>query len=621
VDATISDSPSLSQADIQRFVDYAFWCQIWSAALMVSVVKTSARFHPFDPADFGSPVMRQLLLSSYPVSPFDALKRLINSDREFQQARRSHDLTTLMSYYRQIRRPVAVFVDTIDEYFEGYVDSGDPNAAEASYLHRNKDSRIWIVGQLGICRAIRELLGVNPHVKIFVSIRKEAFNSLDYYDRNAVNISSLVVQLHYSGDELSRIFDKNIAAMQRDDLTQPREATPIARFIGALNAMIVNPITKKSEFFYDFVLRHSLYRPRDLMLIGGKIAQIPAGLRTQERLRAAVDQAAGEIVWHYLAEMRGLTDVPDRSLFGLIPSNVLDRSTLKRIAETYFARLKEKGLGASNTHPFCALYRLGLLGVVRRNREQKDIQIFRRPHDIEHDGSKVTLPAERHYLIHPALDDIIAQSSSDYIRAFHTRNVIGHGNRWREGKIFKCAAKGDLSSFSRVLSDPVVGEHFARYLGSEFEKCKKEVEYAALESGDSVVLVDDSADRVLSAARSLQRAVRRFQMPQDFRFGAAVGAIAFSTTHADGQSVRVPSAGIVIRAAARIEPHAAPGTMLCTEEFLSELDERSRLLFAPVTQASLQGAGLLLGDDGVAVIRKNDHEEPVETRLFQAPLG
>jgi len=164
-------------------------------------------------------------------------------------------------------------------------------------------------------------------------------------------------------------------------------------------------------------------------------------------------------------------------------------------------------------------------------------------------------------------------------------------------------------------------EHFSRYLGSEFEKCKKEVEYAALESGDSVVLVDDSADRVLSAARSLQRAVRRFQVPQDFRFGAAVGAIAFSTMHTDGQSARIPSAGIVIRTAARIEPHAAPGTMLCTEAFLSELDERSRSLFVPVTHELLQGAGLLLGDDGVAVIRKNDQEEPVETKLFQAPLG
>ena len=83
--------------------------------------------------------MRQLLLSSYPVSPFDALKQMINSNREFQQARRSHDLTTLMSYYRQIRRPVAVFIDTIDEYFEGYVSQSD---SDASYLHRNKDSRI-----------------------------------------------------------------------------------------------------------------------------------------------------------------------------------------------------------------------------------------------------------------------------------------------------------------------------------------------------------------------------------------------------------------------------------------------------------------------------------------------
>ena len=452
-------------------------------------------------------------------------------------------------------------------------------------------------------------------------IRKEAFNSLYHYDRNAVNISSLVVQLHYSADELSRIFDNNIAAMQPEDLAQPREATPIGRFVGAPNAMIVNPITKKSEFFYDFVLRHSLYRPRDLMLIGGKIAQIPAAARNQEQLRAAVDQAAGEIVWYYLAEMRGLTEVPDRSLFDLIPSNVLDRSALERIAEAYLARLKEKGVEASDAHPFGALYRLGLLGVVRRNREQKDIQIFRRPHDIEHDGSKATLPAERHYLIHPALDDIIAQASSDYIRAFHTRNVIGHDNRWREGKIFKCAAKGDVSHYSRVLSDAVVGEHFARYLGIEFEKCKKEVEYAALEAGDLVVLVDDSADRVLSAARSLQRAVRRFQMPQDFRFGAAVGAIAFLTTQMDGQSIRIPSAGIVIRTAARIEPHAAPGTMLCTEDFLSELDGRSRVLFTPVTEAPLQAAGLLLGDDGVAVIRKNDQEEAVETRLFQAPLG
>src|SRR5262249_36068897 len=133
VDATISDSPSLSQADVQRFVDYAFWCQAWSAALMTSVVKNSAKFSPLDPDDFHSGVVRQLLLSSYSVSPFDALKRLISSGREFQQARRSHDFTTLMSYYRQIRRPIAVFVDTIDEYFEGYVEGAIQYTDDESY--------------------------------------------------------------------------------------------------------------------------------------------------------------------------------------------------------------------------------------------------------------------------------------------------------------------------------------------------------------------------------------------------------------------------------------------------------------------------------------------------------
>ena len=88
---------------------------------------------------------------------------------------------------------------------------------------------------------------------------------------------------------------------------------------------------------------------------------------TQERLRAAVDQAAGEIVWYYLAEMRGLTEVPDRSLFSLIPTNVLDRSALKRIAEAYANRLKEKEL-ESLTTSFIGLFR----GEALAGRERED---------------------------------------------------------------------------------------------------------------------------------------------------------------------------------------------------------------------------------------------------------
>src|ERR1044072_5507257 len=57
VDATISDSPSLSHADLQRFVDYAFWCQVWSVALMASVVKSTMKFSPIDLDEFRSPII------------------------------------------------------------------------------------------------------------------------------------------------------------------------------------------------------------------------------------------------------------------------------------------------------------------------------------------------------------------------------------------------------------------------------------------------------------------------------------------------------------------------------------------------------------------------------------
>src|SRR5262249_27722827 len=124
------------------------------------------------------------------------------------------------------------------------------------------------------------------------------------------------------------------------------------------------------------------------------------------------------------------------------------------------------------------------------------------------------------------------------------------------------------------MNDPVVGDQFTRYLRREFENCKQEVEYAALEGGDSVVFVDESADRVISAARCVHEAARRFQIPQSFRFGAHVGAIAFSK--GDGHNVELPSVALVIRAAGRIEPYAAPGTILCSEDFFSEVDESLR---------------------------------------------
>ena len=84
--------------------------------------------------------------------------------------------------------------------------------------------------------------------------------------------------------------------------------------------------------------------------------------------------------------------------------------------------------------------------------------------------------------------------------------------------------------------------------------------------------------------------------------------------------VQVIGQGVVIRAAARIEPYATAGTILCTEEFVSELDETARTLFTPLEPPPSQMPGLAPRDNGMVAIRKNEHEEPIEVRLFQAAL-
>jgi hypothetical protein len=592
--------------------------QAWSAALMTSVVKSSTRFLSLPFEEFKSPVIRHLLASPQPVSPFDALKRLITSEKDFHQAKRTHDFSTLMMHYKQIRRPIAVFVDTIDEYLEGYIDKGQ-NGDETNYIHKNHDSRIWVVGQLGMCRAIRELLGVNSHIKIFASIRKEAFNDLEYFDNNAININGLVVSLQYTKDDLLRIIDKNILYVRQENLVHPREANPIGRFLGSPNVRILNPITRRAELFYDFLLRHTLHRPRDLMLIGGLIDNTGPAHRTQERVHEAVYEAAAQMIRLYLAEMRGFADIPAKSIFGLIPKNVLSKTDICQISELYTKDMERRGLEINGMDPVISLYRLGLVGVVRRTREQKYIQLFRQPHEVEREEVSLFLPDEKYYLIHPALDEIIKRARTDYIATFHTTNLIGHGYSWEEAKFFKCATKGDIKRYSRVMNDPVVGDQFIRYLRREFENCRKEVEYAVLEGGDSVVFVDDSADRVISAARCIQEAARRFQIPQSFRFGAHVGAMAFSK--GDGRNAELPSVALVIRAAGRIEPYASPGTILCTQEFVSEVDESVRSNFTSVKTSPSGEYGLLFSDDGSVVIRKSDEDEPINTKLFQLPLG
>src|SRR5436309_3204536 len=150
------------------------------------------------------------------------------------------------------------------------------------------------------------------------------------------------------------------------------KADPIEAFLG--RTTITHVYTRVEEDAFEYVCRHTLLRPRDLMTIGERLTALrPDERRNEYRLKEAVNQAATEIAHEYLAEIApyvaGLD--PDR-LFQRLPGHVIARAELEAILGN--------GDAFEGSDPFSSLYRVGLLGYVQHDRVRGEWrQRFLRP--------------------------------------------------------------------------------------------------------------------------------------------------------------------------------------------------------------------------------------------------
>ena len=321
----------------------------------------------------------------------------------------------------------------------------------------------WHLAQYGIAAAARELSHINTHVKIYVSIRKEVLQGIigDTYFGQQLRSKSLIVS--YTDNDLLEIIHKNITHSDAEDLADPRSNDPVSAFFGPLSR-VTHPTTGDEEEVLGFWLRHTLGRPRDVVSIGKAIASIPPANRSERKVREAVRWEAKTLATAYFAEMAPHLDGFDSDmLLRLIDRNVLSPDDLKRISEAYSATwLNAIGEVATHTeHPFCALYKLGLLGYVGRDAETgEDVQIFRLPGEHPLDNVRV-LPAARTYLIHPALDDLIAERNPKYFENLNDRNVIGRGRRWLRERVIRYVLKGDVKGHTANMRDGLHTKAFA----------------------------------------------------------------------------------------------------------------------------------------------------------------
>jgi hypothetical protein len=313
--------------------------------------------------------------------------------------------------FRMIHRSMHVFIDKVDQGI------------------RSLSRQAWIHVQAGLIEAAWDAMSANNHVKIYASIRQEAF--FNYESDIKTNLFGATTLLHYSRAELCQLLDKLTSCYERGKSFKQLVGVDVVR----------HPHRTATEDSFEYLHRHTLGRPRDLVIITSALSRHQEGLTESAYRKLVTEISASVLVVNVFEEMRVflecLNDKRQRQrFFSLLPYNILTRAEAEKLYcefnEIDPIHLPDIGSYSEGMHhPFWELYSAGLLGVLVRDPENgSHVQRFKQPHDLLDDVPS-GLPYSDFYLIHPALSGVIhrTRSAASYDNFQHI--VVGHDCPWR----------------------------------------------------------------------------------------------------------------------------------------------------------------------------------------------
>ena len=479
----------------------------------------------------------------------------------------------LVPRLRALKSSLAIFIDGIDEYFNKHVEDRGVSPSVTGELSPN----VWYFAQLGLVEVAYQLRRINHHLKVFAAVRKEAYSRLPQRTAMSQQYRGSAIDIVYQPESLREIFVNNIRLLKADRMVRPERwrADPLEAFLG--RARVTHTYTREEEDAFDYVCRHTLLRPRDLMTIGERLSALrPEERRDEYRLKESVNQAATEIAYEYLAEIAPhLDNLEIDQLLPRLPGHILTREELEGIFE-------EHNAGGDAKHAFCALYRVGLLGYVHHDRVRGEaVQRFLRPGEamLEPDG---VLPRSTHYLVHPVLSDVIGRANPAYLQRIDRVNIVGYGRPWRETDTVDHTVRVDRLS---VLKADVHGFGTLMRSGADApvrkaleEGVKKWAQGALItetRGGDAIMIVHDDPVALAQMARQIMDDV--YQAPGQPLLRMALHFGDVQTRQGAAETERVVAGGSAILLAARVEPHVAPGQIWATEEFRQQLAQKPSL--------------------------------------------
>lgn len=439
------------------FIDILLWKDIWTFSIVMSALTHSPALAE-DPDKVKARLRKEFsniplevklkeriieeIFSNAQLPPSHYLAHLVdsNTETELQHFRKSMHIVDDISD-RHITSGVAIFIDAFDQSLQ-------------ETFPTNLDA--WRAGQLGLVKAAHTLFTKNHHIKVFATIRQEAWAGFIDQDRQVIKGKSLI--LEPTDSDLKKLFTNAIRRYTGK--------STIEEFLGVAN--VDNVYCKETEDCFRYILRHSSASPRSLMQFGKALDEAELSFFEPEermhRVRDVIDETSSENIFEdYLESQKQMfmktlsTEERLRALLKLIPSNVLTASSLMSINKRFASFV---GIAREKSHPFCELFNSGLIGQIRFDpADGGQFQYFRKSHEFDWNQEEI-LENSAIYVLHPGLVSHLAKTTQLHLNKFV---IIEPGRPWlaRRGHIgiptvfisHSSADKTTLAPFLENLQD------------------------------------------------------------------------------------------------------------------------------------------------------------------------
>lgn len=407
----MSEMKLLSKNYDAQLSDLSFCKRLWGAALRISILSHHADLIPpsqhFELKAF--PQRIQHWLQGATVEPTVAFKELTNLPVGDVNRLIDNTENFLDKQVRSVHASTMVFIDKVDQ----------------AVRHLSRGS--WINIQAGLIEAAWDLMSANSHIKVFASIRQEAF--ANFQSDIKANLLGATTMLRYSEDELRSLMDHLTACYEGVDGFQT--------FVGV--NVIKHPTRPFPEDSFEFLKRFTFGRPRDFVAIAAELSTSKDSLDERRYCEVIRQTSSLALVPSLFDENKVFLDClfnrdNQAHFLDLLRSNIMTREQAISISRQFNGMPEVESCDFDEEsseifHPFRDLFLTGLLGVVKRNDQDVHYQRFRQPDDAL-STSRGDLPNSSHYFIHPALSEYIQQSRSSSHYRIIQQILVGENAPW-----------------------------------------------------------------------------------------------------------------------------------------------------------------------------------------------